>query len=1042
LDIEEGAVFAPYRVQKAIIRDAHPHPANVVESAAMACVEPPDIRYRHRLPVEVITEGRISDLQLEDVIYASQATENFLPNASRKGHWNGDGTGMGKGREIYAFIFNELAQGRTKHVHISASHQLYADAKRDRDALGVPLEVIHQATFKPNEPISDDAGIIFTTYTMLSTDFSGKRPRFKQLTEWLGENFDGAIVFDEAHFMKNAAATPHGGKATVDHGTLRGNMGIELQRLYPNARVRYFSATGATEARHMAPYERLGLWGAGAPFADFPTFLVAMERGGVAAMEMLCRDLKSVGTYTSRTLSYGPTRLADGTIVPNSAVEYEPVFHRLTTNERRQYDQIADLWSELLVAFESAEANACQGRNANRYAQFYSAQQRFFLQLMMAHTLPEVIPAIDQDLNQGRSVVLSLFNTGEAQSDRKVRDARAEGLELSELDATPREMIIQLIEKQFPLFQYQEQTDPVTGNVVRVRIEDSAGNPEINRENERRQRELLDKVADLDFPQNPLDAIIARFGVDNVAEISGRMHRFENGNYVRRKLSGVPRRQLNEYETRLFQEGRKRIAVISGAGSTGISVHADFATKNQDRRVFYAFQLSWSADQQMQAFGRVHRSNQTSAPIIRLALVDLAGQKRLVNAVSKRLAALGALTKGERHSLSSDLFRPEDVTDEFVKAALTRLYREIQYGVHSESAVNLRTLETMGVLNKEKTAVRENYVANVEQFLNRIMVLHVEMQNRIFELFYDRYVEAVEAAKRQGAFDFGVEEIRAHDLRQVSAPEVLFSDSASGARTMLHELEGEIDIVRRPFELAADNAKLGFYRNHQSRRVYAVSEHHDPERGELYLTAVKGSPRAIEAHELERKYEKVEIGEAKVWWDIEYDKTPPTEPKRFHILSGAIFPIYDKIMGSSGIQSVKVARALLADGQALVGLSLSSSDVPSVKQRLGIGTPLAEALPDEVMDLLAGGSVIELDNGWRLATARIAGDPVVELVLNGVPANREELAGYMLTEEIVHYKRRWFVLQDQAPVALSRLLVQRKPVRDVTESAPVSNRKS
>ena len=73
----------------------------------------------------------------------------------------------------------------------------------------------------------------------------------------------------------------------------------------------YFSATGATEARRMAPYERLGLWGVGAPFADFPAFLVAMERGGVAAMAMLCRDLKSVGTYLSRTISYGPTRRED-----------------------------------------------------------------------------------------------------------------------------------------------------------------------------------------------------------------------------------------------------------------------------------------------------------------------------------------------------------------------------------------------------------------------------------------------------------------------------------------------------------------------------------------------------------------------------------------------------------------------------------------------------------------------------------------------------------------------------------------------------------
>lgn len=282
-----------------------------------------------------------------------------------------------------------------------------------------------------------------------------------------------------------------------------------------------------------------------------------------------------------------------------------------------------------------------------------------------------------------------------------MRDARAQGIEPTELDATPREMIVQLIEKQFPIYQYREETDPVTGNVVSVRVEDAAGNPEINRENQRRQQELLDKVADMDFPHNPMDALIGHFGVHNVAEISGRSHRWENGRYVRRKLHGVNRRQLNEYETRLFQSGRKRLAILSGAGSMGISVHADVAARNQQRRVFYAFQLSWSADQQMQAFGRVHRSNQVSAPVIRLVLLDLAGQKRLVNAVSKRLAALGALTKGERHSLSSELFRPEDVTDPYGKAALTRLYRETTVNRHIDMGLGLCDLERMGVLNKE-----------------------------------------------------------------------------------------------------------------------------------------------------------------------------------------------------------------------------------------------------------------------------------------------------------------------------------------------------
>ena len=129
----------------------------------MASVEPPDVTYRHHLPAEVIAEGRISDIQLEDVIYAGQATSVLLPDGSRKGHWNGDGTGIGKGREVYAFIYNELEQGRRKHVHISASHQLRADAERDRDAVGIPLPIIHQARYKPSEPISADGGVLFTT---------------------------------------------------------------------------------------------------------------------------------------------------------------------------------------------------------------------------------------------------------------------------------------------------------------------------------------------------------------------------------------------------------------------------------------------------------------------------------------------------------------------------------------------------------------------------------------------------------------------------------------------------------------------------------------------------------------------------------------------------------------------------------------------------------------------------------------------------------------------------------------------------------------
>ena len=72
-----------------------------------------------------------------------------------------------------------------------------------------------------------------------------------------------------------------------------------------------------------------GLWGgADFPFATRAEFVQAIEAGGVAAMEVLARDLKSLGFYASRSLSY-------------EGVEYELVEHELTAAQIRIYDAYA-----------------------------------------------------------------------------------------------------------------------------------------------------------------------------------------------------------------------------------------------------------------------------------------------------------------------------------------------------------------------------------------------------------------------------------------------------------------------------------------------------------------------------------------------------------------------------------------------------------------------------------------------------------------------------------------------------------------------------
>ena len=1046
-------LYEPYALQSVRIAGAQAHPSPLVQSAAMASVAPPKPSYRPHLPARLVAEGVLSEAQLESIIYAGEAHSGFLSGAwrvdatfdvispcaedaegavrFRRGWSLGDGTGAGKGRQVAGVILDNWLKGRRRAVWISVSELLLEDAQRDWSALGQEaLLITPLSRYRQGSPIKLDEGVLFTTYATLRSQDRGERAsRVQQIVEWLGADFDGVIVFDEAHAMTNAAGGE--GERGDQKPSQQGRAGLQLQHALPDARVLYVSATGATQVQNLAYAQRLGMWGGeDFPFETRAAFVAAIEDGGVAAMEVLARDLKALGLYASRLLSF------DG-------VEYELAEHRLTPEQVRIYDAYAGAFEVIHNNIDAAlRASNVTGQGGTQNAQaksaarsaFESAKQRFFNHLITSMQTPALIGHIERDLAEGHAAVVQLVSTGEALQERRLAEIPTEDWGDVQVDITPREYVLDYLAHSFPVQLYEPFSD-AEGN-IHARAVYHEGQPVTCRDAVERRQRMIEHLAALPAVPGAIDQIVHHFGTDRVAEVTGRSRRI-----VRRRAEdggdrfAVESRSggANLAETQAFMDDLKPILVFSKAGGTGRSVHADRGAVNQRLRVHNGHELGWQADGAVQAFGRTHRTNQRQPPRYRLITTDVPAQKRFISTIARRLDTLGAITRGQRQTGGQNMFSATDnLESHYAADALRQLYRLLAQGkVEGCTLDRFEAATGLSLLDKDDGGLKGE-LPPITTFLNRMLALTIDLQRVLFGAFEDLLVRRIEGAIASGTYEVGLETLQAESF-VITDRRTIYTHPGTGAETRLLTLSRKTRNRPRLLDEAlalGRNQDARLLVNDQSGRAAVqvparslMLDDGSIERRVRLLRPMEAMTLPVDAL-AEIRWSPVKAKAFATAWSAELTSVPEFETSTLHVVAGLLLPIWKRLPRESS----RVYRLQTDDGERIVGRPVTLAWVAATLGATAPSLMVTEAWPL----VLAGDVALHLAEGHVLTRVRAMHDYRVELTgFNDLAVERLKALG--LVSEIVSWKLRLFVPTGERGSGVLARLMERYPLQRVAD---------
>ena len=627
-------------------------------------------------------EMTLGALDSSQAISVAMMIRNFKEG---RGFILGDQTGFGKGRQLAAYAWWNVRNGRLP-VFVTGSSRAFDElsgamreigvwdevrpfvTNSDFDtfdasgATGTPRDAIgigNRSQHLKNGRVPDGANMVVTTYSQFQQSNMSAEDRKEFLRRAVAGG--GALILDESHLAA--------GEESERGAFFRSLVKLGAERGAP---AMFSSATFAKRPDTMAIYT-MGT-SVGKLFnGDDAALTAAFARFGVPFQEWVSSFLAANGEYIRRESSFEGITFNE--MLTTQGMDADA---KADAEEReREASDAFGAFVRQMLEIQSRQKSLggmvkrAHGKDAPRvqFTEWSSVIHNFLGFISTAVKSRRAADLAVEALWRGESPVVTLYNTMESRL-REIGEGNR---------ATPRVMLEEMARKTVNV-EFDGQTVNLTdltsrqrAKMLRYMTEDQL-DPLV-----REAKRMMDITAHtagrleaLDIPASPIDYVAGRirdagFGV---LEVTGRELEASPSGIVRKHVKENGREVINRFNS---EAGYASIINVSAAAS--VSMHASGRFGNRQKRVMIVLQAMPDINDTIQVLGRVNRSGQVEKPEYYMLTSTLLSERRQSSILMKKLRSLSANSSGEADGNYS-VEGYTDVFNEYGEKALEEILSE------------------------------------------------------------------------------------------------------------------------------------------------------------------------------------------------------------------------------------------------------------------------------------------------------------------------------------------------------------------------------